>query len=395
MWASKSSEAANKERDFTHPRPKFALALYGPKQSEREYPDSSWELYQDLKELISLRLKEVQLFENPSCWGIARQAPGFKIHHFYELDLLSYVRMRILKMRRPHEPIIVSTSFESTGLGMGAVCLEPFTYPVRSARPAFIGKLLNTYVCKCYTLADHLVCFDPKIYEQLLECGFKPEKLSYLPACVNKERYALPQAGLGSATNANLQYKRRAADELGMDFGRFTVLCSGSVCEEAGVLECIQLACRLSQIDFVWAGNPEGAGGGRTSAALKQALTDLPENLRFLDALKVSDMPLLYAGVDLYLQLSHEETFSRSIFEAFAAELPVLLPDLPLYRKHLEDYALLTKGLDDVADKIGHLSGDLLALDRLARKSSRGAQVHAADALAEQWRRLYEGLLLP
>ena len=108
------------------------------------------------------------------------------------------------------------------------------------------------YLIKFYSSMDWLVVVNPYYIDVLNDYGIKREKIKYIPNYVSNDKfYKLP-----SEEKVKLREKYNIAKD------KFVVLAVGQLQKRKGVLDFIQIARSMPNIEFVWAG---GAVFGKMS----------------------------------------------------------------------------------------------------------------------------------
>ena len=191
-----------------------------------------------------------------------------------------------------------------------------------------------------YKRMDHLVTVNPYFIDALQKYGVPREKITYIPNVVSEERFCpLP-----------MQRRRKVRREYGLEEEKFTVLSVGQLQKRKGVMDFIRIAQSMPEIQFVWAG---GFSFGKISDGydeIRQALKDLPDNVRFLGMVERERMNDIYNMADVMFLASYEELFPMTILEAMNCGLPIVVRDLEIYQPILFDYVL--KGNTDREFKI-------------------------------------------
>lgn len=165
--------------------------------------------------------------------------------------------------------------------------------------------------------------------------------------------------------------RRRVRAELGVTDDELLVGTVGRRVREKGLAEFAAAASQLSdEATFVWVG-PEDD----TDAAASGADTT---GIRFVD--ERTDMPAVYASLDVFVLASYREGFSRAAMEAAACGVPMVLTDI--------------RGCREVGDDGIHLKlvppHDGLALAKAVRALLRDPELRARLGDAARMRALSE-----
>jgi len=150
---------------------------------------------------------------------------------------------------------------------------------------------------------------------------------------------------------------------------RPTVLSVGCVIPSKGVTTLLDVAGRLPEVDFLWAG-PRFHPFLHFSPRFERALRRAPENVRFLGF--VAGIEEAYCGCDVLFHPSLGESLGLVILEAAAVGLRPVVRRLPVYRDWLEDTVdcLMGDDVPSLADAIERLTSEdppQLSVKRIVR----------------------------
>ncbi|WP_080843872.1 glycosyltransferase family 4 protein [Cytobacillus gottheilii] len=112
------------------------------------------------------------------------------------------------------------------------------------------------------------------------------------------------------------------------------VISVGHFMERKGIDDFIELAKQLPDYTFYWFGH---TSMNLIPAKIKKAIKQEVPNLHFPGFISREDLRDAYCGSDLFLFLTHEETEGIVLLEALAAKIPILVRDIPIYEKWLDD----------------------------------------------------------
>lgn len=122
------------------------------------------------------------------------------------------------------------------------------------------------------------------------------------------------------------QYKLKEQDKAVMSVGHYII--------RKGILEFIEMAKAMPEIQFFWFGYTDMKLIPRkVQVAIQQA----PQNLHFPGYVEREELRNAYCGCDLFCFMSHEETEGIVVLEALACSIPVLVRDIPVYEDWLAD----------------------------------------------------------
>jgi 1,2-diacylglycerol-3-alpha-glucose alpha-1,2-galactosyltransferase len=207
---------------------------------------------------------------------------------------------------------------------------------------SFVGSLVGArlwyplaklYLRYFYNRADAVLAVSSEVVDQLGALGVK-KKVYLVPNTIETAEFA-----------SSPEKKATAREHLNLDPGKFIVMCSGQVQPRKRIDTFLEMAKALPEIQFVWVGGIPFKQFAASSRAMARIMDNPPANLRFTGVIPREDVVAYYHAADLFFLPSEQETFGIVIIEGAAAGLPVLLRDIPQYRKTFgEGYE---KGTDD------------------------------------------------
>lgn len=194
-------------------------------------------------------------------------------------------------------------------------------------RNSFIGSnlaapLFKRWIMRCYRSADLLITPTDYARGLLLAYGLTGPIVS-LSNGVDSAFFA-PDA------EAGLRFRER----YGLAADTKVILSVGHYIERKGVLDFVELARRMPDHEFYWFGHTPLY---MIPPKIRQAVETKLPNLHFPGYVNRTELRDAYCGSDLFLFATHEETEGIVLLEALAAEIPVLVRDLPIYADWLRD----------------------------------------------------------
>lgn len=186
----------------------------------------------------------------------------------------------------------------------------------------FFAPLFKKWIMLCYQMGDIIITPTQYSRELLLNYGIKTEIVS-LSNGIDLNFYHQDKK-LGENFREKYQYKD--SDKVIMSVGHYI--------ERKGIEDFAELAKRMPEFQFLWF--------GYTNMNLipdkirKIIQLNLP-NLHFPGYISREELREAYCGSDLFLFMTHEETEGIVLLEALATKIPILLRDIPIYEKWLED----------------------------------------------------------
>lgn len=289
------------------------------------------------------------------------------IAHVHTVHPLSYTQMVMA-----HQPRVMHVHFLPDTLEGSIQLSPPF------------DKLFANYVLKMYKTAEELVVVNPIFIQDLVRYGFDPAHITYLPNVVN------PKAFYPIDTCDALTLERYDIDP-----NTFNIISVGQVQTRKGVSDFIDVAKKLPQYQFYWAGGFSFGAFTDGYKELKESMEAPPENVHFLDIVPREEMNALYNAVDVLFMPSYAELFPMAVIEAVNSGLPVLLRDLPLYEViYFTDY-LRGKNNDEFAKQLVRLAEDPVVYNRAKACSAKIAADYAPETIAEKWIAYYSRIAAP
>lgn len=187
--------------------------------------------------------------------------------------------------------------------------------------PKFAAKIFQRYFLKLYRRANHVVVVNPIFIEPLTTYGIGKERITYIPNFVSEKTFF----------KQSEQEKNKTKEKLGIPKDKFVVLGVGQVQTRKGVLDFVEVANALPDVEFVWAGGFSFGAITDGYKDLKKVVENPPKNVRFTGIMPRSEMNNVYNAADLLFMPSYNELFPMAILEACSSETPMLLRDLELY----------------------------------------------------------------
>ena len=253
-------------------------------------------------------------------------------------------------------------------VSVGYVHFLPETLDKSLKLPDHIRDVFYRYVIRFYKSMDYLVTVNPYFIGELEKYGIPREKVTYIPNFVSAEQfYPLPA-----------EEKAALREKYGIPEGKFIVFCAGQLQRRKGFFDYIELARRMPDVLFLWAGSFAFGLISDGHDEIKAILENPPENFRLLGLVERERMNELYNLTDLMLLPSFEELFPMTILEAMNSHTPILLRDLDIYHDILFDFYLRADGVDGFEQEIrrsrgknpAHLAGS--AVRRAGEKLAPG-----------------------
>lgn len=203
-------------------------------------------------------------------------------------------------------------------------------------RDSFVGSnllapLFGLWLRLCYNCADVVLTPTPYARRLLQQSGLRPPVIA-LSNGVDTGFFA-PSAQRRSSFR--WAYGLREEDKV--------VVTAGHYMERKGILDFIELARSLPQVQFFWFGYTDPS---LVPAKVRRAMAGAPANLAFPGFVSQAALRDAYCGADAFVFCSREETEGIVVLEALACGVPVILRDIPVYEGWLRDGKEVYKAAD-------------------------------------------------
>lgn len=307
--------------------------------------------------LVTEGLKDYQVVVN--------QLKTYNITHIHTINPDFLIKSVITRQNRP---MIASVHF------------LPETLEKSISLPRPIKELFYKYVLQFYKQADYLVTVNPRFIEDLEHYGIPKERITYIPNFVSRDTFY-------KITDRS---KVTLRESFGLDPDKFTVVSAGQLQMRKGVLEFIDLAKKMPDIQFVWAGDFAFKGISEGRKEIMEHMDELPSNVHFLGLVERERMNEFFNMGDVMLQLSFEELFPMTILESMNANIPLLLRDLREYRPILFDYYLKGNSQVQFQEILRQLQQDEAFYQDACEKSKKGEQFYSKENVLQQWQAFYD-----
>ena len=307
--------------------------------------------------LVTEGLKDYQVVVN--------QLKTYNITHIHTINPDFLIKSVITRQNRP---MIASVHF------------LPETLEKSISLPRPIKKLFYKYVLQFYKQADYLVTVNPRFIEDLEYYGIPKERITYIPNFVSRDTFYK----ITDRSKATLR------ESFGLDPDKFTVVSAGQLQMRKGVLEFIDLAKKMPDIQFVWAGDFAFKGISEGRKEIMEHMDELPSNVHFLGLVERNRMNEFFNMGDVMLQLSFEELFPMTILESMNANIPLLLRDLREYRPILFDYYLKGNSQVQFQEIFRQLQQVATFFQEACENSKKGEHFFSKENVLQQWQAFYD-----
>lgn len=255
---------------------------------------------------------------------------------------------------------------------------ETLENSIRLFRP--FKNIFYKYLITFYNSMDRLVVVNPYFIDVLNDYGIDKEKIKYIPNYVSANNF-YPLSKI---------QKEKLRNKYKLEKDKFTVLAVGQLQKRKGVLDFINIAKQMPDIQFIWAG---GAVFGKMSEGYEEIKyiieNDLPDNIHFLGLIERENMNEIYNISDIMFLPSYEELFPMSILEAMCVNIPVLTRDLDIYNGILFNFYCCGSDNNDFIKKISKLKNDKSYYNEMSLKSREGNIFYGKDNIKDMWNNFY------
>lgn len=289
------------------------------------------------------------------------------ITHYHTVDFKHFLSLPFAKI---------------SGKTVGYVHFLPETLEESLDIPILFKKAFYRYVIAFYNKMDYLVTVNPCFIDKLCEYGIDRRKITYIPNFVSsKDFYPV-----------DLNKKKEIREKYSICTDAFVVLGVGQVQTRKGVLDFVEIAKNMPDIQFIWAG---GFSFGRITSGykeLKEIVESPPENVKFIGIVERDDMNSVYNMSDVFFLPSYNELFPMAILEAMNCHLPIVLRDIDIYKNILFDYYLKASDNKEFERILNTLKNSANKY-KLAKESSvAGSRYYSKEHVLQLWREFYDNI---
>lgn len=262
---------------------------------------------------------------------------------------------------------------------IGYVHFLPETLDTSLDLPKLVRKIVYKYVIDFYKSMDFLVTVNPYFIDKLEQYGIPREKVTYIPNYVSEKRFFKLQK----------EEKIKTRKKYGIDKDKFVVLSVGQLQIRKGIMDFIEIAKKMPDVQFLWAGGFSFKQISDGYHEIKKIVKDPPKNVKFLDIIPREDMNALYNASDMLFLASFEELFPMTVLEASNCNLPILLRDIELYKGILEGYYLKANDAEGFRNEIEKLRKNKAYYNGAVLMSRKCAEYYSEKNVAKMWKNYY------
>lgn len=268
------------------------------------------------------------------------------------------------------------------GKAVGYVHFLPETLEKSIQLPIILKKIFYKYVITFYKSMDYLVTVNPYFIDVLERYGVDKNKVSYIPNFVDSKRFY----PLDCNKKGELRQKYK------LDQSKFTILCVGQLQKRKGIFDFIDIAKKMPEVQFIWAGNFAFGKISDGYEEIKKILNNVPENVHFLGLIDRDEMNEVYNMSDVMFLPSYEELFPMTVLESMNVGIPILLRDIDLYENILFDFYLKGRRNEEFIEIINKLKDDKDFYHFACEKSFKGHEFYSKEHVSKMWREFYSGV---
>ena len=195
----------------------------------------------------------------------------------------------------------------------------------------WMAPMFKFWISHCYNSGDLIIT--PTDYSKgLIESyGLRPSVFS-ISNGVDVDFFCQNQAG---AKRFRKRYELTEEDKVIISVGHYI--------ERKGILDFVKIGEQFPEYQFYWFGYTHL---NFVPGAIKNAITHAKPNIHFPGYVNRNELRDAYAGSDLFMFLTKEETEGIVLLEALASKIPILIRDIPIYSQWLTDGENVYKGRD-------------------------------------------------
>lgn len=178
-------------------------------------------------------------------------------------------------------------------------------------------------------------------------------------------------------------------NHFGLEAGQPVVVCAGLFFKRKGILDFIEVAKQLPEVQFIWFG---GINKWMIPREIRRVVSgNHPANVQFPGYFKGAVFQGAMSGSSLFFFPSYEETEGIVVLEAFASHQHVVLRDIPVYKGWIDDKsAILGKSNEDF---VAGIQAILAGQEDKREKGYQVAESRSMEEVAQQLVEVYRQVL--
>lgn len=309
-------------------------------------------------------VKLLQEYTSDELEVVVNEKDDGDINHYHTVDFTSYLRMKA-----------------DSNLSVMYCHFLPETLEgsINLPKPAF--DVFTMYFLDFYRSADYLVVVNPIFIDALVEYDIPRSKIKYIPNYVSKEDF-FP---------VSQDQKNQTREKYGIHSDAFVILGVGQVQTRKGVMDFVEIAKRMRDVTFVWAGGFSFGVITDGYNELKAIVENPPSNVIFTDIIPREEMNDIFNMSDVLFMPSYNELFPMAILEAVNTDTPLLLRNLDLYKDILFEYVSGDNN-EDFIYFINKLKDDSEFYEKASSYSRNIATFYSAENVSSQWVDFYHNI---
>ncbi|GCD08496.1 glycosyltransferase family 4 protein [Clostridium tagluense] len=288
-----------------------------------------------------------------------------EIMHYHTIDFKHYLSIPFAKKK---------------GVTVGYVHFLPETIEGSIKLPKLIEKIFYKYIISFYNRMDYLVTVNPNFITKLEAYNIDRKKITYIPNFVSEEKFY----------NLSTEDICIAKEKLKIEKDAFVVLGVGQIQTRKGVIDFIDIARKMPEVQFIWAGGFSFGNITDGYKELKDQIEHAPKNILFTGIVERDLMNDIYNVSNVLFMPSYNELFPMSILESMNTYTPILLRDLELYEDILFDYYLKEHDNQGFIEAIGKLKNDSSYYKEAKEKAIRGHKFYSRENVLAMWKDFYK-----
>lgn len=318
--------------------------------------------------VMSAYIEQVNLVKNGLCNNFEVRVNKFQlcdIMHYHTIDPKFLLSIPFAKLR---------------GTTVAYVHFVPETLEGSLKFPKLIREALYKYVIWFYKSVDHIVVVNPYFIDVLKKYNISEDKVTYIPNFVSEKNFY----------KYDNDKKNAIKKDFNIDPKSFVVLGVGQVQTRKGLFDFIEVAKKLPDIQFIWAGGFSFGAITDGYEELKKIVSNPPKNVKFIGIIERDKMNDIYNIADLLFLPSYKELFPMSVLEAMSLKLPILLRDLEIYKKIYFDSYLKGSNVEDFAKVIANIEKSHEAYETWCNNSWKCHNYYSESFVLNKWKEFYE-----
>jgi len=243
----------------------------------------------------------------------------------------------------------------------------------------WFAPMFKKWIKFCYSLGD--VIITPTEYSKKLLESYGIEKPIY--AISNGIDLDFYKREFGSRSRFRDKYEIKDNEKVIISVGHYI--------ERKGILDFLELARKSPQYKFIWFGYTNLK---IIPAKIKDAIHNKTVNVIFPGYVSTEELRDAYAGSDLFLFLTYEETEGIVLLEAMAMKISIIIRDIPIYQNEFIHGEVLYKGtnlteFENLAKNI--LNNDIANITKNAYELVKGKEI---SNVGNKMNDIYKNVLL-